>query len=673
MNRLAHISPLTFTILHPPQQAVQKAVKAKKFKGPVAGPVGMYVKVVSGKEKYAAMAETAIGPGNLDRFIVTNQTDLQLMNKLRKECGCGPRDCPLYRISPNSTKQKYEVPSPPPGVELVTSVLNVENAMAFNFLVDSANIDLSALTDSKESSEKALLEGGSGKPSIKNGIKKVYFLPKGDHWSVQGGNLGVTGNDRTMKQTVGVDRSAAIESTKHEMKTLHQELARNKQEEKEVKDAEYKHKKAWNMANNDYKKLTTQIKKMEATLEELRAEADTSEEVPTIDTTEYENDIQEAEAAVDDLKRREAALAQEIETLQPGVEEKKRLLDETAARNDKILDDIEKVENKLADIVKGNTARLEVVDKFRAKVEQMEQAMTQQEEIVAETKGKLADALKSARQLQFGYNRDQELFKLRKDNEGILPEGEDPTLEATEEDLEKIEVIEVERDSKYYKAKITGKLKKIEKEKERRNMIESDPAVARDKYLRAKKDLDGKMAQIDTIEENTKALKKDLKERMARWRQFRNHIAEATNLGFDEFLNKKGSAGEVEFDHEAKQLNLVVQKNNADEGSQTKDVKALSGGERSFATLSLLLAIGESLETPFRVMDEFDVFLDPLARKIAMDNLVKVAKEMEHRQFIFITPQDVSNLKTDPKLKIHKMKPPERKSKVGGPQQQTID
>ena len=62
---------------------------------------------------------------------------------------------------------------------------------------------------------------------------------------------------------------------------------------------------------------------------------------------------------------------------------------------------------------------------------------------------------------------------------------------------------------------------------------------------------------------------------------------------------------------------------NADSKSQTKDVKALSGGERSFVTLSLLLAISKSLETPFRVMDEFDVFLDPVACKIAMDNIVK--------------------------------------------------
>ena len=91
----------------------------------------------------------------------------------------------------------------------------------------------------------------------------------------------------------------------------------------------------------------------------------------------------------------------------------------------------------------------------------------------------------------------------------------------------------------------------------------------------------------------------------------------------------------------------------------------MSGGERSFTTLALLLAIGESLETPFRVMDEFDVFLDPLARKIALQTLIDTAKEMNHRQFIFITPQDLSSLKTDPKLKIFHLKPPARSSLVG--------
>jgi len=306
-------------------------------------------------------------------------------------------------------------------------------------------------------------------------------------------------------------------------------------------------------------------------------------------------------------------------------------------------------------------------------VEQVEGAVQQQEGTVKEIKEKLADALGVARKMQFDFNRDKRMFELKKENGGDHPPGEEVQLEPTDEDLDAIETFDPPKEPKFYKAKIQSKLNKIEQEKVRRNMSESDPAVARDKYYRAKKDLDSKMEQINTIDGNCKNLRKDLSSRKKRWRQFRGHIAEMTNLGFDEFLNKKGSAGEVVFDHDDGKLDLIVQKDSSDSHSQTKDVKALSGGERSFATLSLLLAIGESLETPFRVMDEFDVFLDPVARKIAMKQLVTVAQEMEHRQFIFITPQDVSNIPTSNRLRIHKMKPPVRSKTVGGAQQQTLN
>jgi len=84
-----------------------------------------------------------------------------------------------------------------------------------------------------------------------------------------------------------------------------------------------------------------------------------------------------------------------------------------------------------------------------------------------------------------------------------------------------------------------------------------------------------------------------------------------------------------------------------------------------------LLALGENLETPFRVMDEFDVFLDPVMRKIAIDNMIQAAKTMEHRQFIFITPQDLSSLTPDRMLKIVQMKTPARDD-YSQPQQTTL-
>ena len=72
--------------------------------------------------------------------------------------------------------------------------------------------------------------------------------------------------------------------------------------------------------------------------------------------------------------------------------------------------------------------------------------------------------------------------------------------------------------------------------------------------------------------------------------------------------------------------------------------------------------------------DEFDVFMDPQARKLTIDMLIHLAKKkMAHRQFIFITPQDLSHITADPQLKVMKLKAPERHSAVGGPSQQTLD
>ena len=129
----------------------------------------------------------------------------------------------------------------------------------------------------------------------------------------------------------------------------------------------------------------------------------------------------------------------------------------------------------------------------------------------------------------------------------------------------------------------------------------------------------------------------------------------------------------LQFDDKSKTLGLVVQKDSADANSQQRDVNALSGGERSFTTIALLLALGETLETPFRILDEFDVFLDPMSRKLVLETLIEVGQQMKHRQFIFITPQDLSNITPNNMLRILKLNPPTRSDVAGLPSQQTLD
>jgi hypothetical protein len=40
-------------------------------------------------------------------------------------------------------------------------------------------------------------------------------------------------------------------------------------------------------------------------------------------------------------------------------------------------------------------------------------------------------------------------------------------------------------------------------------------------------------------------------------------------------------------------------------------------------------------------MDEFDVFMDAVARRVAMASLFEAAAAAPHLQFLFLTPQDV--------------------------------
>ncbi|KAK2975814.1 hypothetical protein RJ640_022831, partial [Escallonia rubra] len=45
-------------------------------------------------------------------------------------------------------------------------------------------------------------------------------------------------------------------------------------------------------------------------------------------------------------------------------------------------------------------------------------------------------------------------------------------------------------------------------------------------------------------------------------------------------------------------------------------------------------------EAPFRAMDEYDVFMDAVSRKISLDSLVDFASA-QGSQWIFITPHDI--------------------------------
>ncbi|KAJ2395353.1 Structural maintenance of chromosomes protein 6, partial [Coemansia sp. RSA 2559] len=100
-------------------------------------------------------------------------------------------------------------------------------------------------------------------------------------------------------------------------------------------------------------------------------------------------------------------------------------------------------------------------------------------------------------------------------------------------------------------------------------------------------------------------------------------------------------------------------RSNGAEGNQRKDTKSLSGGEKSFTTICLLLSLWETMNCPVRALDEFDVFMDATFRKITMRMMVDSARLKGDTQFILITPQDMS-VKPDADITIFRLQPPTR-------------
>ncbi|KAF8595961.1 P-loop containing nucleoside triphosphate hydrolase protein [Ceratobasidium sp. AG-I] len=171
--------------------------------------------------------------------------------------------------------------------------------------------------------------------------------------------------------------------------------------------------------------------------------------------------------------------------------------------------------------------------------------------------------------------------------------------------------------------------------------------------------LDKTQKEFASMKSFNKGLRLAMGVRLDTWHAFRKHISLRTKQQFSYYLGQRGYRGSIEFDHSAHTLDLRVITDESNPNAKDKDPKALSGGEKSFSTICLLMSLWEALGCPIRCLDEFDVFMDQVNRHIAMQTMVSTARASDKKQYIIITPLDVSsNLASG--VRIHKMADPER-------------
>ncbi|KAJ8399397.1 hypothetical protein AAFF_G00411090 [Aldrovandia affinis] len=178
-------------------------------------------------------------------------------------------------------------------------------------------------------------------------------------------------------------------------------------------------------------------------------------------------------------------------------------------------------------------------------------------------------------------------------------------------------------------------------------------------YLEAHENYKSNTNQVRDLRRFVSRLDYIVKDRQARYNTMRRSLSVRCKLYFNNFLAELHCSGSMKFDHNNETLSILVNPLGS-EDDDISDVRLLSGGERSFSTLCFILSLWEITESPFRCVDEFDVYMDMKNRRISMDLLLSLSERQLLRQFIFITPQSTSNLPESSRIKIQVLPDPER-------------
>ncbi|XP_030411243.1 structural maintenance of chromosomes protein 6 isoform X1 [Gopherus evgoodei] len=175
---------------------------------------------------------------------------------------------------------------------------------------------------------------------------------------------------------------------------------------------------------------------------------------------------------------------------------------------------------------------------------------------------------------------------------------------------------------------------------------------AKDKYQDAE-------SKVKNLKKFIKLLDQIMTQRYKMYQQFRRCLTLRCKFYFNFLLCQRSYSGKMSFDHKNETLSITVQPGDINKAA-LNDMRSLSGGERSFSTVCFILSLWSIAESPFRCLDEFDVFMDMVNRRIAMDMMLKMADSQRHRQFILLTPQSMSSLPTSGLIRILRMQDPER-------------
>lgn len=315
--------------------------------------------------------------------------------------------------------------------------------------------------------------------------------------------------------------------------------------------------------------------------------------------------IKELSTKVEDLKIETSFeigddLGAQIKTIEEEIAEMTEQKEEMEVNLKKIQNSKIKAENE----IKESCGNLPVLDfELKKKIEAIKMdnnILDRKLQVLADKRDKKA---KEEFTLNHKYAHEERALNLR------IPKISDPRPES--EIIKEIRECEIKKD-------LAKQLKKQE-------TLKSDLKELNSMY-NDKKDI---LQQFETSISNTIA---NIKLRIAKREALKISTGEKIAKNFERLTGKRNYKGTLTFNHEQKTLDLKMKVN-----ILAGDKNTLSGGERSFAAMCLILSIWPFIGCPVKILDEFDVFMDNLNRDTILKELFDMFQE-SGLQIILITP-----------------------------------
>lgn len=587
----------------------------REFKNPPIGPIGAHLMLVDG-DFWALAVESAIGR-LFDAFIVTNHKDSLVLRACAREAKYQNVPIIIHDFArPRLTIPNHLLPSTNHPTAL--SVIHSENHTVLNVLVDSGSAERQVLVKDYEMGKSVAFE-----QRIQN-LKEVYTSDGYRMFSRGSVQTTLPPNRRIRSGRLCSSVDDQIYRLENDSSRVHEVIREKRGRKREAEIA---------------------LRDLEATLQSVKRRK-TTEERNLMSKQLKLRDMKNAFAAETDAEPTSniEELSQEILQVQDDMQRKELLLEKVGVKltfTEEKVSGLKKSFEDLCDSAKGEIDAIEGTEnELLATEEELRSAESERAHYEGVMHNKVLPDIKvaEAHYMELQHNREENVRKASI----ICTESEVEALGGCGGTVEQLS------------AKIERLKQKLQHESQRYAESIDD---LRAMYAKKERRILKKKQTYASFREKLNACQKALDLRWSKFQRNASLLKRQLTWGFNGHLRKKGISGHIKVDYEEKVLSVEVKMPQDASGNTVRDTRGLSGGERSFSTLCFALALHDMTEAPFRAMDEFDVFMDAVSRKISLDTLVDFAVA-QGSQWIFITPHDISMVKPGDRIRKQQMAAP---------------